>query len=96
MTRERINTLAAALCAGLALSAAALVAVVLATGWERNLPDEGTAAHLWQILVGASLATFAVFLASSDWKRRSRSLALLGLQGAALAVAIGPVAALGL
>ena len=96
MTRERINILTAAACSALALGAAALVAVVLATGWERNLSDEGAAAHLWQLLVGAAGAALLAFLFTADPKRRGRFLTLLGLQVAALAAAFIPVAAFGL
>lgn len=96
MTRDRINTFTAFAGAALALAAAVLVAVVQVTGWRRSLPDEGAAAHLWQLLIGATLVTMAVFLATSDWRRPRRFLALLGLQLLALAIAAAPVAALGL
>jgi hypothetical protein len=72
---------------------ALLVAVAATTGLVRQ-PDEGTAAHLWQLLIGLQLPIVAVFVAR--WLPRGpRAGALVvGLQIAAAVAAAWPVFAL--
>ncbi len=78
------------------LSAAAvlLLAVALATGWERGLKDEGVVAHTWQLLIALQLPLVGAFLATADWDRPAAAFKVLGMQTAAMAVAIAPVAIL--
>ena len=59
-------------------------------------PDEGAAAHTWQLLMLAQLVAIAVFLVR--WLPRSpkAALALLALQACGLAAAASPVWWLGL
>ncbi len=78
------------------LSAAAilLLVVALGTGWERGLKDEGVVAHTWQLLIVLQLPLIAAFLATADWDRPAAAFKVLGVQTAAMALAIAPVALL--
>jgi hypothetical protein len=71
-----------------AFMSAAAFALVVTTGWERNLRDEGAAAHTWQL----QAPLIMVFLATAKWDRMRRMLGILGLQIAGLARALAPVA----
>jgi len=92
MTKSQINRWAA--IAPLILSGAALALVVKAvtTGWERNLRDEGMAAHLFQVLVAAQIPLVALFLATADRNRMQAMVKWLALDMAAIALACAPVA----
>lgn len=59
-------------------------------------PDEGTVAHLFQILMAAQVPVVAVF--AMTWLPRDpqRSLVVLALQGGAALAALAPVYLLGL
>jgi hypothetical protein len=69
-----------------------VVIVVLATGWERGLKDEGSAAHIWQLFMAVQIPVVLAFAATADWRRRSRTVVTLAAQAAAFAVACAPVA----
>jgi hypothetical protein len=80
------------------MSAAALLVVLahIAVAGTAPQPDEGTAAHLWQLLMAAQVPVIAFF--AIRWLPRSARPALLVLAlqiGAALAAA-APVFLLGL
>lgn len=86
MTASRTNRVAAVIL--LLLSLTALLAVL--SGYTQPpQPDEGAAAHIFQLAIVAMFPVLCVFLATADWtqpKRASRSLALPGV-AAALAFA---------
>jgi hypothetical protein len=92
MTRTQINRWTAMI--PLLLSGAAFLIALAAgvTGWERNLPDEGAAAHLFQLLIAAQFPLIALFL----WTGRRGGVRSLGkwlaLDVAAIALAFVPVA----
>lgn len=75
------------------MSTAALAAALsfLATHGPAPQADEGTAAHIWQILMVTQLPIVIVFAAR--WIRRSprQALLILGLQIAAALAAMAPV-----
>ena len=54
--------------------------------------DEGTSAHLFQLLIAAQLPLVLLFLATSDWTRPMRLLPALAVQALALAAALGSLA----
>ena len=54
--------------------------------------DEGTSAHLFQLLIAAQLPLVLLFLATSDWTRPMRLLLALAVQALALAAALGSLA----
>ncbi len=52
-------------------------------------PDEGTAAHVFQLSIVALAPTILLFLATADWKRPLRSARPLAFSAAALVLAFG-------
>jgi hypothetical protein len=84
--------------APLAMSFAALATVLLHVvrfGIAREV-DEGTSAHIWQLLMGAQLPVIAFFVAKWGPRNPKESLAVLALQIAAVLAALAPVFLLGL
>jgi len=92
MTRTRINHWTAA--TPLLLSGAAFLIALTAglTGWERNLSDEGVAAHLFQLLIAAQVPMVILFLLTTDWAQSRSAGKWLALDLAAMAIAFAPVA----
>jgi hypothetical protein len=91
MTKSQINRWAAITPLMLSGAALALVVAVVTTGWERGLRDEGTAAHLFQLLIAAQIPTLALFLASADRNRLRTVAKWLALDAAGIALALAPV-----
>ena len=54
--------------------------------------DEGLSAHLFQLLIAAQLPLVLLFLATSDWARRTRLFLALTVQALAVAAALGSLA----
>jgi hypothetical protein len=52
-------------------------------------PDEGAAAHIFQLSIVALVPMILLFLATADWRRPSRSVRPLGVSGVALGLAFG-------
>jgi len=70
------------------LSLTALLAVL--SGYTQPpQPDEGTAAHIFQLSVVALVPMFLLFLASADWRQPLRSVRRLTFPAAALVLAFG-------
>jgi hypothetical protein len=92
MTRTQINWWAGRMPVLMSLAALMLVLVVVTTGWERHLHDEGAAAHLFQLLIVAQVPVVALFLATADRRDPLRLFPLLAAQTAAVLVALGSVA----
>lgn len=68
------------------LSLTALLAVV--SGYfQPPQPDEGTAAHIFQLSIVMLVPAVLVFLATADWKQPLRSARPLAFPAAALVVA---------
>lgn len=78
----------------LSLCACLVIGVVVATGWDRGLKDEGAAAHLWQLLIVLQVPLIAAFLITSDWRRPGQVARSFAVQLAALGLATAPVALL--
>src|SRR5271167_524020 len=70
------------------LSVTALLAV-LSGYFQPPQTDEGAAAHIFQLSIVALVPMILLFLATADWKQRSRSARPLAFPVAALAVAFG-------
>jgi hypothetical protein len=68
------------------LSLIALVAV-LSGSTQPFQPDEGSAAHVFQLSIVAQLFMILVFAATADWKRPWRSARPLALQAVTLGLA---------
>lgn len=87
---------AAVLPLAMSMAALALVLVaVLALGAGPE-PDEGTAAHLFQLLIAAQVPIVLYFAATTLPHQPRAALAVLGLQALAVAAAFAPVFAFGL
>ena len=70
----------------IALSFIALLAVL--SGYARPpQPDEGIAAHIFQLSVVALAPVVPLFVATSEWKRSLRGLVPLGIAAAVLMTA---------
>ena len=52
-------------------------------------PDEGTAAHIFQLSIVATVPALLLFLATADWRQPSRSARPLAFSAAALVLAFG-------
>jgi len=92
MTRAQINRWATTIPLFLSGAAFLLVLGVVVTGWERHLPDEGAAAHLFQLMIVAQIPLIALFLGTAD-RSQSRSIGKwLLIDLAAIALACAPVA----
>jgi len=84
MRAERINRVS--LSALIGLSLVALLAVV--SGYFQSpQPDEGTAAHIFQIAIGLLLPTVLLFLATVDGKEPCKSAQVLTLPASILILA---------
>jgi membrane protease YdiL (CAAX protease family) len=70
------------------LSLVALLAVL--SGYAQPpQPDEGSAAHIFQLSIVALVPTILLFLATADWKRPFGSVRPLAFPAGALVVAFG-------
>ena len=68
------------------LSLTALLAV-LSGYFQAPQPDEGSAAHIFQLAIVALAPTILLFLATADWKQPWRSARPLAFPAAALVLA---------
>ncbi len=89
MDRQRINSVASIVPILMSAAALLLVLVAAATGWDNDLPDEGTAAHLFQLLVAGQLPIVLLFLVTSQGRPGRQVALLLAAQAAALGLAFG-------
>jgi len=82
----------------LAMSLAALVLVIshIATVGVAREADEGTAAHLWQLLMAGQIPVIAFFAIRWLPRRPRHALVVLALQAASGVAAAAPVFLLGL
>lgn len=79
----------------MSLAALALVLGHLALFGSSPQPDEGTAAHLWQLLMAGQAPIIAFFALTSVPRAPGRALPVLALQIAAALAAAAPVFILG-
>lgn len=77
----------------LAMSIAALSLVLghIAIFGVARQPDEGTAAHLWQLLMAGQIPVIAVFAVKWLPRTPGPALLVLGLQAVAVLAAAAPV-----
>jgi len=86
MRGRQINSLSGKIL--IILSVTPLLAVL--SGYTHPpLPDEGAAAHIFQLSVVALLPMILVFLSTADWKTPLRSIRLLAFPAVALLLAFG-------
>lgn len=89
---QRMNRLSAIAPTVMSLLALADVLMVVITGWERRLKDEGTAAHIFQLLIVGQLPVIAMFLVTANWRQAAALVRPVAFQVAALVLALGSVA----
>jgi hypothetical protein len=70
------------------LSLVALLAV-LSGYFQAPQPDEGAAAHIFQLAIVALVPMVLLFFATVDWKEPLRSTRVLGIPASALVLAFG-------
>jgi len=77
----------------LVMSFAALVVVLghIAVSGVGRQPDEGAAAHIWQLLIAGQLPIVAIFVITSLPRNPRQTLLVLALQALALLAATAPV-----
>jgi len=92
MSRQKINRIGTIAPVVMSLLAFGLVLLAVATGWDKDMKDEGAAAHIFQLLVALQIPFILAFLVTADWRRFRPILVILSIQVAALALAFGPVA----
>lgn len=86
MNKEEINGVSGKAIVGLSLTA---LVCVLSGYFQPPQPDEGIAAHIFQIAVVVLVPTILLYLATADWKHPLRSARALVFSGATLAAAFG-------
>jgi hypothetical protein len=92
MDRQKINRISGIVPVVMSLLAFAVVLVVVTTGWERHLKDEGIAAHIFQLLIVGQVPFILTFLATANWHQWRRLTGPIALQLVAIVVAFAPVA----
>jgi hypothetical protein len=79
----------------MSLIALAILAVAVLIDGTARQEDEGTAAHLWQILMAGQLPIIAFFAVTSLPRAPKQAAIVLALQLAAILAAAAPVYLLG-
>jgi len=84
--RGQINRISAKVL--IVLSLTALLAVL--SGYAQPpQPDEGAAAHIFQLSIVALVPMILLFLATTDWRKPFRSARLLAFPASAVLLAFG-------
>jgi hypothetical protein len=86
MPAQRINRISGRVL--IVLSLTALLAV-LSGYFQPPQPDEGAAAHIFQLSIVTLAPIILLFLATADWKQPWRSARLLAFPAAVVALAFG-------
>jgi hypothetical protein len=86
MREQNLNRVSGIMLAVLSLTA---LLAVLSGYFQPPQPDEGTAAHIFQLSIAALVPTILLFLATADWKQPLRSARLLAFPATALVLAFG-------
>lgn len=86
MRGQQINRVSGVI--SIVLSVTALLAV-LSGYFQPPQPDEGAAAHIFQLSIVALVPVVLVFVATADWKQGLRSARLLAFPAVALVFTFG-------
>jgi hypothetical protein len=86
MRAERMNRVSLRILIGLSLVA---LLAVLSGYFQSPQPDEGAAAHIFQIAIGLLLPAVLLFMATVDRKEPFRSTRVLALPASVLILAFG-------
>ena len=96
MNRTPLTQPSALIPLAMSVAALALVVGLVATVGIAPDPDEGTAAHLWQLLMIGQIPFIAFYAITWLPRRPRQALGVLALQAAAAFAAAAPVFLLGL
>jgi energy-coupling factor transporter transmembrane protein EcfT len=86
---QKINRVSAAVLIVLSLTALLVVLSGFARPPQPPDPDEGSAAHIFQLSIVALVPAFLFFFATADWRQPLRSVRPLVFPAAALVLAFG-------
>jgi hypothetical protein len=75
----------------ISLAALAIALIHIARFGTARQPDEGTSAHLWQILMAAQIPIIAFFTIRWLPQNPKSTLSILALQAVAVGAALAPV-----
>lgn len=89
--RTQLNRILMVVPVVFSIIALGLVVVNVAAGVPPQ-QDEGTAAHLFQLLILAQVPIVLLFIATSDWTRPGRPTRVLAVQALAGIAALGSLA----
>lgn len=92
MTRKQVNRICGITPIIMSALALSIAVAAGAFGWERGQTDEGSLAHIFQLLIVAQLPVFAVFLLTADWSRFERFARIVVIQVVAALLAFAPIA----
>jgi len=76
---------------GMSLAAVSVVCIHIALHGTARQADEGTAAHLWQLLMAAQIPSIAFFMIRWLPESPKQTLTILALQMVAALTALAPV-----
>ena len=96
MTRNDLNVASGVAGILLPIAALSIVLIVVTTGWERHLSDEGIAAHLFQLLMVVEAFVVPLFILTADRARTGVGLSTIALQVACWVIAFASVRVFGL
>ena len=86
MCEQQVNRISGKVL--IVLSLTALLAVL--SGYTQPPPpDEGAAAHIFQLSIAALVPMFLLFLATADWRQPGQSTRPLAFPATALVLALG-------
>ena len=86
MTGQQINRVSGKITIVLSLIA---LCAVFSGYFQPPHPDEGSAAHIFQLAIALLVPTILLFLATADWKQPWRSARPLALPATASVLAFG-------
>ena len=89
MRGQQINRVSSIVIIGLSLTALFTVLSGFTHPAQPPEPDEGAAAHIFQLSIVALVPMIILFLATADWRLPLRSARLLAVPASALVLAFG-------
>jgi hypothetical protein len=92
MQRQQINRNAGTVPVVMSLTAFLMVLATVVMGWDREQTDEGTKAHIFQLLVVVQVPFILAPLATAEWKKFVQVARPLALQVLTLGLALSSVA----
>jgi hypothetical protein len=86
MEAQRVNRISARIVMVLSLLA---LLMAISGYFQPPQPDEGAAAHIFQLAMVAMVPAILLFLATADWKQPLASIRRLAIPATALVLAFG-------